>query len=167
MKPVTGLSLGRIVLGAASVAKPDLAVKALGLDVDANPQLTFMARLFGAREIALGVATIASSGKARPGMVLLGMAVDGADVYAGWVGPTQDGIEKKAGMMMTGVAGGAVFSGLLALLPGRSIEKAEQKAAAKAERKTERKAQKKALKKDAKRVAKDARKQAKKLTTAA
>ena len=47
MNPVTGLSLGRIVIGAASVANPAFAAKAFGLDVVANPQTTFVMRLFG------------------------------------------------------------------------------------------------------------------------
>ena len=116
MNPVTGLSLGRIVIGAASVANPALAAKAFGLDVVANPQTTFVMRLFGAREIALGAATLASSGRGRAGMVLLGMGVDGADAYAGLVGPKVDGLDQRSGMVMTAVAGGAVLSGLLGLL---------------------------------------------------
>lgn len=116
MNPVTGLSLGRIVIGALSVANPPLAAKAFGLDVATNPQTTFVMRLFGARELALGVATLASSGRGRAGMVLLGMGVDGADAYAGLVGPKADAIDEKSGMVMTAVAGGAVLSGLLGLL---------------------------------------------------
>ena len=42
MNPVTGLSLGRIIIGAASVANPAMVTKAFGLDVEANPQTTFM-----------------------------------------------------------------------------------------------------------------------------
>lgn len=117
MNPVTGLSLGRIVIGALSVARPDVAAKSFGLDVVANPQTTFMTRLFGAREIALGAATLAASGKGRTGLVLLGVGVDGADAYAGLVGPKADGIDQRSGTVMTAVAGGAVLAGLLGLVP--------------------------------------------------
>ena len=148
MNPVTGLSLGRIIIGAASVANPTMVTKAFGLDVEANPQTTFMTRLFGAREIALGAATLVASGKGRTGLVLLGVGVDGADAYAGYVGPKADGIDAKAGMMMTGVAGGAVLSGLLGLVvrggsKAATVTKAEAKAAKKAARKSAKKAAKK------------------------
>lgn len=120
MNPVTGLSLGRIVIGAASLARPDATVGAMGLDVAKNPQSAFVMRLFGAREVALGVATLVSSGRGRTGLVLLGVGVDAADAYAGLVGPKTDGIEQRAGTVMTAVAGGAVLAGLLGLLPRRS-----------------------------------------------
>ena len=148
MNPVTGLSLGRSVIGAASVANPTMVTKAFGLDVEANPQTTFMTRLFGAREIALGVATLVASGRGRTGLVLLGVGVDGADAYAGYVGPKADGIDPKAGMLMTGVAGGAVLSGLLGLLArGGSQAAKATKATTKASKKAAKKASKKAGKK--------------------
>ena len=123
----------------------DFYKRAFGLDVAANPQTAFMTRLFGAREIALGAATLVASGKGRTGLVLLGVGVDGADAYAGYVGPKADGIDAKAGMMMTGVAGGAVLSGLLGLLvrggsKAATVTKAEAKAAKKAARKGAKKA---------------------------
>lgn len=116
MNPVTGLSLGRIVIGALSVANPPMAAKAFGLDVVSNPQTTFVMRLFGAREIALGAATLVASGRGRAGMVLLGVGVDASDAYAGLVGPRTDGLDPKSGMVMTAVAGGAVLAGLLGLV---------------------------------------------------
>ena len=54
MNPVTGLALGRIAIGATALASPDLAGKLFRLDVAANPQLPYMSRMFGSREIALG-----------------------------------------------------------------------------------------------------------------
>lgn len=130
MNPVTGLSLGRIVIGAASLARPDTTAGAMGLDVAKNPQSAFVMRLFGAREVALGVATLVSSGRGRTGLVLLGVGVDAADAYAGLVGPKTDGIEQRAGTVMTAVAGGAVLAGLLGLLPRRSRKAAAVTAAA-------------------------------------
>lgn len=130
MNPVTGLSLGRIAIGAAALARPDTTVGAMGLDVAKNPQSAFVMRLFGAREVALGVATLVSSGRGRTGLVLLGVGVDAADAYAGLVGPKTDGIEQRAGTVMTGVAGFAVLSGLLGLLPRRSRKAAAVTAAA-------------------------------------
>ena len=153
MNPVTGLSLGRIVIGAASVANPTMVTKAFGLDVEANPQTTFMTRLFGAREIALGAATLVASGRGRTGLVLLGVGVDGADAYAGYIGPKADGIDPKAGMLMTGVAGGAVLSGLLGLLARGGSQAAK---ATKATTRASKRASKRAAKKAAKKASKKA-----------
>lgn len=122
MNPVTGLSLGRIVIGAAAVADPARTAKAMGLDPLTNPQAAFVTRLFGAREIALGAATLVASGRGRAGLVLLGVGVDAADAYAGLVGPRTDGIDQRTGTTMTAVAGGAVVAGLLGLLPRRGAK---------------------------------------------
>ena len=47
----------------------DFTVKALaagfGLDPEANPQAPYLGRLFGARDVALGVGTLQASGEAR------------------------------------------------------------------------------------------------------
>ena len=119
-----------IAIGAAALVRPDTTVGAMGLDVAENPQSAFVMRLFGAREVALGVATLVSSGRGRTGLVLLGIGVDAADAYAGLVGPKVDAIEQRAGTVMTGVAGGAVLAGLLGLLPRRSRKAAAVTAAA-------------------------------------
>ncbi|WP_341231132.1 hypothetical protein [Nocardioides salarius] len=118
MNPVTGLSLGRIAIGAAALARPDLVTRMFGVDVAANPQAGFVARLFGSREVALGVATLAASGRGRTGLVLLGVGVDLADAVAGHLAPREQGLEVLDARVMSGVASGAVLSGLLGLRTG-------------------------------------------------
>ena len=44
-----------MAVGASAWATPRLAGKAFGLDADDNPQSPYLARLFGIRDIALGV----------------------------------------------------------------------------------------------------------------
>ena len=53
MDPVTGLSLGRIALGVASLVRPERASTGFGLDAAASPGLPYVLRLFGAREMML------------------------------------------------------------------------------------------------------------------
>jgi hypothetical protein len=118
MNPVTGLSLGRIAIGTAALARPDLVTRMFGVDVAANPQAGFVARLFGSREVALGVATLAASGRGRTVLVLLGAGVDLADAVAGHLAPREQGLEVLDARVMTGVASGAVLSGLLGLRTG-------------------------------------------------
>src|ERR1700712_841980 len=83
MEPITGLAYGRIVIGALSLLSPSLTARLFLLDPKSNPQLGYMGRMFGSREIALGAITLASSGDARRRLIQLGVAVDGADAYTG------------------------------------------------------------------------------------
>ena len=59
-----------------------------------------MGRMFGSREIALGAITLAASGEARPRLVQLGIAVDGADAFTGIVSAASGSVPKKAGFLL-------------------------------------------------------------------
>ena len=67
MDPITGLAYGRIAVGTLSLLSPTLTARLFLLDPTTNPQLSYMSRMFGSREIALGAITLASSGAARGG----------------------------------------------------------------------------------------------------
>lgn len=110
MNPVTGLSLGRIAVGALSLAKPDLAASTMG--APASPMLT---QWFGNREVALGVVTLLASGPARRNLVLVGVAVDAADAATAYAGMVSGRIPKQLGGALVGIAAGAALSGLLGL----------------------------------------------------
>jgi hypothetical protein len=110
MNPVTSLALGRIAIGVASLAKPELVASTMGQAP--SPLLT---QWFGSREIALGALTLVSSGGARRNLVLVGMAVDGADAATAYAGIQAGQIPKEAGFGLVGVACFAVLSGLLGL----------------------------------------------------
>jgi uncharacterized protein DUF4267 len=115
MDPITGLAYGRIAVGTISFLSPSLAAKLFLLNARANPQLSYMSRLFGSREIALGALTLASSGQARRRLVQLGVAVDGADAWTGIVTAANGSVPKKAGIVLTVVAAAAVATGVMEL----------------------------------------------------
>lgn len=115
MNPVFGLSIGRIAVGAVAVANPELAAKTLQLDSVSNPQVPYVLRLFGAREIALGLVTLFARGKAAKGVIAVGVAVDATDAAAGYFGMNDGSITKKTAMTLMVPAVGAVASGLLGL----------------------------------------------------
>ena len=115
MNPVTGLSLGRIAVGAVALADPQLAGKLFQLDPANNPQLPYVARLFGSREIALGAATLVARGTTRRNLVLLGVLVDAADAGTGYLGIQEGSVSKQTGGALIGPAIGAVLAGLLGL----------------------------------------------------
>jgi uncharacterized protein DUF4267 len=77
----------RVIIGLAALLAPRLAARLFGLDPDANPQAAYLGRLFGVRDVALGVGALASNGAARRNWVLLGIGVDATDaVSAGLAG---------------------------------------------------------------------------------
>jgi hypothetical protein len=119
MDPVSGLSLGRIIIGVGALFSPSTTAKLFGLDPATNPQLGVFGRMFGAREIALGAVTLASKGALRRNLTLVGIAVDGADAASGLVEVRGGGAPKLQGGALVAVALGAVGSGVAALAANR------------------------------------------------
>jgi uncharacterized protein DUF4267 len=116
MNPVIGLSLGRIAVGATALANPVLAARLFQLDPVTNPQVPYVTRLFGSREVALGVATLLARGKAQRGLIGLGILVDGADAATGYLAMQDGSVSRKTALALIGPAVGAVGSGLFGLL---------------------------------------------------
>lgn len=115
MDPVTGLAFGRLALGTTALVSPRVAQRLMLLDGEANPQLPYMTRMFGSREVALGALTLITSGKARQQVVQLGVAIDGADALAGVAAAASGAVSKKAGLLLTAIAAGAAAVGVLEL----------------------------------------------------
>jgi hypothetical protein len=121
MNPVTLLSLGRIAVGVASIAKPDLVAKQMMGSAQDPPVLT---QWFGNREIALGLVTLVARGGHRRTLVLAGMAVDGADAATAYTAMNSGSLEKKLAIPAIAVAIGAVLSGLLGMGGKKKTKKA-------------------------------------------
>jgi Domain of unknown function (DUF4267) len=109
---VTGLSLGRIVVGVIAFARPGVAAQLFGLDVANNPQGPYVARLFGSREVALGIATLLARGTTRRNLVLAGIGVDLADAATGVLGIQDKSVSVRTGGMLIAPSLGAVLAGL-------------------------------------------------------
>ena len=120
MNPVTLLSLGRIALGAASIARPDLVAKQMVGQAEDPPVLT---QWFGNREIALGLVTLLARDGNRRTLVLAGMAVDAADAGTAYSAMQNGSLSKRLAVPAIAVAAGAVVSGLLGLR-GKKAKKA-------------------------------------------
>lgn len=112
MNPVTGLSLGRIAVGVASLAAPKLVSSRI-TGTGAGPGL--LTQWFGNREVALGLATLTASGKARRNLVLVGIAVDAADAATAYLAVESEDVPRAVGLSGAAVAAGAVAAGLLGL----------------------------------------------------
>ena len=126
MKPVTSMSLARIALGAASVARPDLAAKAFRLDAPGNPQLAYMTRMFGSREVALGLVTLLSKGRSRRALTAPGIAVDGSDAFAGYEAGRTRTVSQSTSGFLTAPAVLAVAAGVIGLFERDRTKKAKK-----------------------------------------
>ena len=120
MNPVTLLSLGRIAVGAASIAKPDLVAKQMTGSAEDPPVLT---QWFGNREIALGLVTLLARGGHRKTLVLAGMAVDAADAGTAYSAMNGGSLPKRVAAPAIAVAGVAVLMGLFGLGGGKKKSK--------------------------------------------
>jgi hypothetical protein len=84
--PDKSLPAGRIAIGIAAWAAPQLMGPVLGLALADSQEGKFMSRLFGARDVILGIGPLASSGPARKLWLRLGVACDLVDVAAAGLG---------------------------------------------------------------------------------
>jgi len=127
MNPVTLLSLGRIAVGVASIAKPDLVAKQMVGQAEDPPVLT---QWFGNREIALGLVTLLARGGHRRTLVLAGMAVDAADAGTTYTAMQSGALPKRLAVPAIAVAAGAVLSGLFGLRVKKKVKKTRKASAA-------------------------------------
>jgi hypothetical protein len=114
MDNITGLSLGRIVIGAGMLLAPQKALRAGLMDATA-PQSPYLARMFGSREIALGALTLMAPPEHRPTLVRAGVAVDVADAAAGVLAGRSPGHGPVRGAALTAAAAAAVAVGVASL----------------------------------------------------
>ena len=100
---------GRALLGLAAWAAPDLTSRAFGLEIKAAAG-SYWARLFGVRDVVLGLGLILSDGDDRRRWRLAAIACDAADAVAGEIAARESGTE---GFMRYGLpAGAAAFAAL-------------------------------------------------------
>jgi hypothetical protein len=115
MNLVTSLAIARLAVGGSAFATPRLAGRAFGLDADANPQSPYLARLFGARDAALGIGILVSGGDARRQWLMIGAGCDAADALAGLAGGRAGYLPKATSALLTATALSAIVLGVLAL----------------------------------------------------
>lgn len=110
------LNGGRMALGLASLVAPDQAFRGTGLDSRGNPQMPFMTRMFGVRDLVLGAGALTASGGERTRWLQACVAADAADAVAALLGHRGGYMSTQAAVMMGGVAAAATVAGIVALL---------------------------------------------------
>jgi hypothetical protein len=104
-----------LAIGAASWTTPRVAGRLFGLDAGANPQSPYLARLFGARDVALAWGALGTEGDARRQWLVAGLACDAADALAGIAGGRGGYLPKLTSVLVSGTALAAVALGVAAL----------------------------------------------------
>jgi hypothetical protein len=111
------IGAGRVALGTAFMAFPQQSTMLLGLDAVTATRITWLARMTAARDIALGVGTVASSVNGRDAAIwLLGGAVSDAVDAAAIAGAVYARRlpAARAGAMVVLAAGAAAAGAVLA-----------------------------------------------------
>ena len=102
----TGRALvaARVTLGVSTLLAPRLAGRAFLLDPDANPQLAYVGRMWGARNLALAAGLAGIRGPTRRRWWAVNIAVDAIDAAASFVSWRRGELDTPAAVLVTGVA---------------------------------------------------------------
>ena len=102
----------RLVFGTSSWFAPKFVMVALGMDPHSNPQGAYMARLFGVRDLALGIGLVSTRGDARRLWWRLGMLCDVGDMASGVLSARQGELPPGPRTLPLFVGAGAIGASL-------------------------------------------------------
>jgi hypothetical protein len=115
------LGVIRGCVGVTTLARPRLAYRCLGSSGE-PPVGGFLARAFGARELAIALATLSSDARTARVGLRLGMVADAADVASILLGRRRRGISAGAAFVIGGAAALFASTGAAVLADGDIIE---------------------------------------------
>ena len=96
--------VGRFTLGAASLLVPRHTARILQMDPDANPAAGFLMRLFGVRDLFLGVAPLLVSGDGRSRILGAATGIDLTDATAAVIAGLTRQIPPRASIVAAAAA---------------------------------------------------------------
>src|SRR4029450_8885612 len=108
---VNAIAVSRIAVGAGAWLTPNLSGRLFGLDPEGNPQLPYVGRLFGARDVVLGAGVLRSSRKQKDAWAAAGFACDVAAAPAGAIAGARGQLPPAAAAMVTATAAGFAVAG--------------------------------------------------------
>ena len=94
---VSALAAMRVAIGALAWLRPDLAERLFGMRVGESPYLW---RLFGIRDVVVGLGTLRSSGAQRRTWATFGLVCDAADGGAAAIGQRQGHVPRSASALV-------------------------------------------------------------------
>ena len=108
----------RVLVGVAALAAPGQAFRGAGLDPRRNPQLPFMTRMFGVRDLVLGAGALASAGGDRRRWLQATVAADVGDLLAAVAGRRAGYLPTQGAVMLGLTAATGTALGIAALTSG-------------------------------------------------
>ena len=103
-----GLAAGRTAAGLGAWVAPRIAAQVIGAGRGAGPSLSLALRLFGARDLAIGVAYLTAGAAERDRWLRIGMAVDAADALAAALAARSGAVDRRAAAAVVSTALAAV-----------------------------------------------------------
>ncbi|HET7048601.1 MAG TPA: hypothetical protein VFI54_10075 [Solirubrobacteraceae bacterium] len=105
----------RGAVGTGAWLAPRLSGRLFGLDPAANPQASYLGRLFAVRDAALAFGLSTSTGRERAQWLRIGIAWDLADAAAGLLAGRRGDLPARATILVTGTALTGAALGIVAL----------------------------------------------------
>jgi hypothetical protein len=121
MNPKQALPGLRIAIGAGAFFAPTITGKIFGLNTQDNTDAVFLGRLFGVRDVALGVGQMSSNGESGALWWQLGVVCDLGDALAALLFMKAGG-SKRAGVMAAATALTGAGMGMAVMNSGYSPE---------------------------------------------
>lgn len=112
---VKQLGIIRAAVGVGAWLTPRLSGKAFGLDADGNPQSPYIARLFGARDVALAYGAMTTTGEDQDKWLVAALGCDVADTLAGIAAWRGGYLSPFSSFLVTAAAVNGVVLGAIAL----------------------------------------------------
>lgn len=109
------LIASRMSFGVAVWLFPRPVAKVFGLDIPGNPQLPYLARILGTRDVTLACGVLFTDGESRRQWLLAGLASDCADVVAAFAGVMGGYLPKRTAAILTLAAVAPMVRGAFAL----------------------------------------------------
>jgi len=89
----------RFIVGAISWFFPAVMTRMMLIDARTNPALAYALRLFGVRDVLMGVLILAPQGDAREQQLCIGVAIDLIDVIASGIAGFTGQTSKRSGIL--------------------------------------------------------------------
>ncbi len=105
----------RVAVGVTSYVAPNFGGKLFGLEPEANPQAAYLGRLFGIRDVALGIGPLRAKKKAQDNWIELGIMCDAADAVSAFLGGGKGYLSPTTTAMVAAPAIAATALGVVAL----------------------------------------------------
>ena len=110
-KAKDAVAVARVAVGAGTWLMPNLSGRLFGLDPEGNPQLPYVGRLFGVRDVVLGAGVLRSPRKQKDAWATAGLACDVADTAAGAIAGARGQLPPAAAALVTATAAGFAIAG--------------------------------------------------------